>query len=65
MKVLFGLAEMHHDWQCCNFLCLRGFAPMSVLQDISKADENIQRKFREILQIEVESYNYIPEMQEK
>lgn len=26
-----------------NFLCVRGFAPMLELSEISKADENIQR----------------------
>lgn len=31
------------DFSLGNFLCLRGFAPMGVLQDISKIDENIQR----------------------
>jgi len=31
------------DFSLGNFLCLRGFAPMGVLQDISKPDENIQR----------------------
>ena len=31
------------DFSLGNFLCLRGFAPMGMLQDISKYDENIQR----------------------
>jgi hypothetical protein len=31
------------DFSLGNFLCLRGFAPMGVLQSISKPDENIQR----------------------
>lgn len=31
------------DFSLGNFLCLRGFAPMGVLQDVSKPDENIQR----------------------
>jgi hypothetical protein len=31
------------DFSLGNFLCLRGFAPMSVLQDMSKPDESIQR----------------------
>ena len=31
------------DFSLGNFLCLRGFAPMGVLQDISKPDDNIQR----------------------
>ena len=31
------------DFSLGNFLCLRGFAPMGVLQDISIADENYQR----------------------
>lgn len=31
------------DFSLGNFLCLRGFAPMSVLQDISTPDANIQR----------------------
>jgi len=31
------------DFSLGNFLCLRGFAPMGVLQDISKPDESIQR----------------------
>jgi len=31
------------DFSLGNFLCLRGFAPMGVLQIISKADDNIQR----------------------
>src|ERR1035437_4754646 len=31
------------DFSLGNFLCLRGFAPMSVLQDISMPDESIQR----------------------
>ena len=31
------------DFSLGNFLCLRGFAPMSVLQDISEPDESIQR----------------------
>jgi hypothetical protein len=31
------------DFSLGNFLCLRGFAPLGVLQDISKADDNIQR----------------------
>lgn len=31
------------DFSLGNFLCLRGFAPMGILQDISKPDENIQR----------------------
>jgi hypothetical protein len=31
------------DFSLGNFLCLRGFAPMGVLQDISKRDDNIQR----------------------
>jgi hypothetical protein len=32
------------DFSLGNFLCLRGFAPMGVLQDISEAPEDIQRK---------------------
>ena len=31
------------DFALGNFLCLRGFAPMGVLQDISKPDDSIQR----------------------
>ena len=31
------------DFSLGNFLCMRGFAPMGVLQDISTADSNIQR----------------------
>ena len=31
------------DFSLGNFLCLRGFAPMGVLQDISRPDDNIQR----------------------
>jgi hypothetical protein len=31
------------DFSLGNFLCLRGFAPMGVLQDISAPDESIQR----------------------
>jgi hypothetical protein len=31
------------DFSLGNFLCLRGFAPMGLLQDISKPDDNIQR----------------------
>jgi hypothetical protein len=31
------------DFSLGNFLCLRGFAPMGILQDISKPDNNIQR----------------------
>jgi hypothetical protein len=31
------------DFSLGNFLCLRGFAPMGVLQDISRPDNNIQR----------------------
>jgi hypothetical protein len=31
------------DFSLGNFLCLRGFAPLGVLQDISKPDDNIQR----------------------
>lgn len=31
------------DFSLGNFLCLRGFAPMEVLQSISKPDDNIQR----------------------
>jgi hypothetical protein len=31
------------DFSLGNFLCLRGFAPMSVLQDVSMPDESIQR----------------------
>jgi len=31
------------DFSLGNFLCLRGFAPMSVLQDISTPDKSIQR----------------------
>ena len=31
------------DFSLGNFLCLRGFAPLGVLQDISSPDENIQR----------------------
>src|ERR1035441_9305303 len=31
------------DFSLGNFLCLRGFAPMGVLQDISTPDANIQR----------------------
>jgi len=31
------------DFSLGNFLCLRGFAPMGVLQSISKADESYQR----------------------
>ena len=32
------------DFSLGNFLCLRGFAPMGVLQDISEAPADIQRK---------------------
>jgi len=32
------------DFSLGNFLCLRGFAPMGILQDISEAPEDIQRK---------------------
>ena len=31
------------DFSLGNFLCLRGFAPMGVLQDISAAPQDIQR----------------------
>jgi len=31
------------DFSLGNFPCLRGFAPMGVLQDIPKPDNNIQR----------------------
>lgn len=34
------------DFSLGNFLCLRGFAPMGVLQDISEAPADIQRKPR-------------------
>lgn len=36
---LMGIIDFTMD----NFLCVRGFAPMLELSDISKADENIQR----------------------
>ncbi len=31
------------DFSLGGFLCLRGFAPMGILQDISKPDDDIQR----------------------
>ena len=31
------------DYTMDNFLCIRGFAPMLELAQISRADENIQR----------------------
>ena len=31
------------DFSLGNFLCLRGFAPMGTLQDISKPPQDIQR----------------------
>ncbi len=31
------------DFSLGNFLCLRGFAPMGMLQDISEAPEDLQR----------------------
>ena len=31
------------DYSLGNFLCLRGFAPMGIIQDISEAPKDIQR----------------------
>lgn len=44
------------DFSLGNFLCLRGFAPMGILQDISKLDENIQRIPRDERLKEISEY---------
>jgi hypothetical protein len=44
------------DFSLGNFLCLRGFAPMGVLQDISKPDENVQRVPRDERLREIREY---------
>lgn len=44
------------DFSLGNFLCLRGFAPMGVLQDISEAPEDIQRVPRDARLKEIGDY---------
>ena len=44
------------DFSLGNFLCLRGFAPMGILQDISKPPPDIQRVPRDERLREVGDY---------
>lgn len=44
------------DYTMDNFLCIRGFAPMLELAQISRADENIQRDLIEEHRGEMEAF---------
>src|SRR5437763_17164177 len=44
------------DFSLGNFLCLRGFAPLGVLQDISEAPNDIQRVPKDERLREVSNY---------
>ena len=46
------------DFTMDNFLCVRGFAPMLELSEISKADENIQRDLIEDHRGDMEAFLY-------